>query len=60
MWHTGATIAVGLIGFAALAASVTMVYLLEIVKLANPWIKKRAAEQRRHEQEAGETTRRSA
>ncbi len=60
VWHTGATIAVGLIGFAALAASVTMVYLLEIVKLANPWIKKRAAEQRRHEQEAGETTRRSA
>ena len=60
VWHTGATIAVGLIGFAALAASVTMVYLLEIVKLANPWIKKRAAEQRRHEQEAGETARRSA
>jgi len=60
VWHTGPTIAVGLIGFAALAASVTMVYLLEIVKLANPWIKKRAAEQRRHEQEAGETTRRSA
>ncbi len=60
VWHTGATIAVGLIGFAALAASVTMVYLLEIVKLANPWIKKRAAEQRRHEQEAGKSTRRSA
>src|SRR4029450_2721554 len=35
-WHTGPTIAVALIGAAALAASIYMVYLLEIVKLANP------------------------
>ena len=48
-WHTGATVAVGLIGLAAIAASVYMVYVLEIVKLANPYIKKRAAEQARRD-----------
>lgn len=57
-WHTGSTIAVGLIGLAAIGASVYMVYVLEIVKLANPYIKKRAAEQAR--QADGDTSRRSA
>jgi hypothetical protein len=57
-WHTGSTVAVGLIGLAAVAASIYMVYLLEIVKLANPYIKKRAAEQAR--QDDAEETRRSA
>lgn len=59
-WHAGPTIAVGLIGFAALTASIYMVYLLEIVKLANPYIKRRAAEQRRLEEEAARESRRSA
>jgi UDP-GlcNAc:undecaprenyl-phosphate GlcNAc-1-phosphate transferase len=52
-WRVGPTIAVGLIGLFALAASVYMVYLLEIVKLANPRI-------RRREQEAREAARRTA
>ena len=55
VWHTGPTVAVGLIGLAALAASVYMVYLLEIVKLANPYIKRRVAEQRRQDESAEET-----
>jgi UDP-GlcNAc:undecaprenyl-phosphate GlcNAc-1-phosphate transferase len=45
-WQTGPTIAVALIGAAALAASLYMVYLLEIVKLANPRIRRRAQEAR--------------
>jgi UDP-GlcNAc:undecaprenyl-phosphate GlcNAc-1-phosphate transferase len=53
VWHTGPTIAVGLIAAFALGASIYMVYLLEIVKLANPRI-------RRREQEAREAARRSA
>jgi hypothetical protein len=44
---------VAAIGAFALAASVYMVYLLEIVKLANPRI-------RRREQEAREAARRTA
>jgi UDP-GlcNAc:undecaprenyl-phosphate/decaprenyl-phosphate GlcNAc-1-phosphate transferase len=40
-WQTGPTVAVALIGAAALAASIYMVYLLEIVKLANPRIRRR-------------------
>ncbi|HEY6836717.1 MAG TPA: MraY family glycosyltransferase [Gaiellaceae bacterium] len=52
-WRTGPTIAVALIGLFALAASVYMVYLLEIVKLANPRI-------RRREQEAREAARRAS
>jgi UDP-GlcNAc:undecaprenyl-phosphate GlcNAc-1-phosphate transferase len=52
-WRIGPTIAVAAIGAFALAASVYMVYLLEIVKLANPRI-------RRREQEAREAARRSA
>ena len=57
-WHTGPTIAAGLIALVALAASVYMVYLLEIIKLANPYIKRRLAEERRSEE--AEQTRLSA
>ena len=46
-WRTGPTIAVGLIGAVALGASVYMVYLLEIVKLANPRIRRREREEAR-------------
>jgi UDP-GlcNAc:undecaprenyl-phosphate GlcNAc-1-phosphate transferase len=53
VWHLWRTVAVGCIGGLALAASVYMVYLLEIVKLANPRI-------RRREQEAREAARRTA
>jgi hypothetical protein len=42
----GPTIAVALIGAAALAASIYMVYLLEIVKLANPRIRRREQQAR--------------
>jgi UDP-GlcNAc:undecaprenyl-phosphate GlcNAc-1-phosphate transferase len=40
-WHFWPTVAVGLIGLTALAASIYIVYLLEIVKLANPRIRRR-------------------
>ena len=40
-WHPWRTVAVGAIGVLALAASLYMVYLLEIVKLANPRIRRR-------------------
>ena len=53
VWHPWRAVAVGCIGGLALAASVYMVYLLEIVKLANPRI-------RRREQEAREAERRTA
>jgi UDP-GlcNAc:undecaprenyl-phosphate GlcNAc-1-phosphate transferase len=45
-WEMGPTIAVALIGAAALAASIYMVYLLEIVKLANPRIRRREQQAR--------------
>src|ERR1043166_4546234 len=45
-WRVGPTIAVGLMGLFALRASVYMVYLLEIVKLANPRIRRRGQEAR--------------
>ena len=45
-WQTGPTIAVACIGASALAASIYMVYLLEIVKLANPRIRRRGQEAR--------------
>src|SRR6266511_2298600 len=41
VWHVGPTLAVAAIGLAALAASIYIVYLLEIVKLANPRIRRR-------------------
>src|SRR2546423_1736131 len=46
VWHPWRTVAVLVIGLGALAASVYMVYLLEIVKLANPRIRRREAEAR--------------
>jgi hypothetical protein len=45
-WQTGPTVTVALIGAVALGASIYMVYLLEIVKLANPRIRRREAEER--------------
>jgi UDP-GlcNAc:undecaprenyl-phosphate GlcNAc-1-phosphate transferase len=53
VWHPWPTLAVAAIGLAALAASVYIIYLLEIVKLANPRI-------RRREQEAALAERKSA
>src|SRR4051794_5064164 len=45
-WHPLPSLAAGAIGLAAVAASIYMVYLLEIVKLANPRIRRREAEAR--------------
>jgi UDP-GlcNAc:undecaprenyl-phosphate/decaprenyl-phosphate GlcNAc-1-phosphate transferase len=45
VWHPWETVAVVLLGVVALAFSVYIVYLLEIVKLANPRIRRREAEQ---------------
>jgi UDP-GlcNAc:undecaprenyl-phosphate GlcNAc-1-phosphate transferase len=45
-WHPAATVAAVLIGVAALGASVYIAYLLEIVKLANPRIRRREDELR--------------
>ena len=50
VWHLWPTLAVACIGLAALATSTYIVYLLEIVKLANPRIRRReqqAQEQRK-------------
>jgi UDP-GlcNAc:undecaprenyl-phosphate/decaprenyl-phosphate GlcNAc-1-phosphate transferase len=44
-WHLGGTIAVAGIAVVALGFSLYIVYLLEIVKLANPRIRRRLAEQ---------------
>jgi UDP-GlcNAc:undecaprenyl-phosphate GlcNAc-1-phosphate transferase len=52
-WHTGPTIAAAALGALAVGASIYMVYLLEIVKLANPRV-------RRRRREAEEQARRSA
>jgi hypothetical protein len=52
-WRVGPTIAVAVIGAFAVAASIYMVYLLEIVKLANPRIRRR--EQQAREAEARRT-----
>jgi UDP-GlcNAc:undecaprenyl-phosphate GlcNAc-1-phosphate transferase len=43
-WRTWPTVAVATIGAIALGASIYMVYLLEIVKLANPRIRRREQE----------------
>ena len=43
-WHLGETIAVIAIALGALAFSLYIVYLLEIVKLANPRVRRRRAE----------------
>ena len=44
-WHLWPTVTAGAIGALALGASIYMVYLLEIVKLANPRIRRRRREQ---------------
>ena len=48
-WHLWETIAAGAIGLVALAFSLYVVYLLEIVKLANPRLRRQeqAARERR-------------
>ena len=51
-WHPWRTLAAAALGLVALAASVYMVYLLEIVKLTNPRV--------RRQEEAREAARRSA
>jgi UDP-GlcNAc:undecaprenyl-phosphate/decaprenyl-phosphate GlcNAc-1-phosphate transferase len=43
-WHPWGTVAVACIAAAAIASSVYIVYLLEIVKLANPRVRRRDAE----------------
>jgi UDP-GlcNAc:undecaprenyl-phosphate GlcNAc-1-phosphate transferase len=43
-WHLWAIVAAAALGVLALAASVYVVYLLEIVKLANPRVRRRTAE----------------
>ena len=50
-WHLWPTVAAGAIALTALIASVTMVYLLEIVKLANPLIRRREEAARRAREE---------
>jgi UDP-GlcNAc:undecaprenyl-phosphate/decaprenyl-phosphate GlcNAc-1-phosphate transferase len=45
-WHLWPTLAVAAIGLVAMLASVTIVYALEIVKLANPRIRRREARER--------------
>jgi UDP-GlcNAc:undecaprenyl-phosphate GlcNAc-1-phosphate transferase len=45
-WHLWRTVVVSLFGLVSLAASVYMVYLLEIVKLANPILRRRDEEAR--------------
>jgi UDP-GlcNAc:undecaprenyl-phosphate/decaprenyl-phosphate GlcNAc-1-phosphate transferase len=49
-WHLWPTLAVVAIGLVAVLASVTIVYTLEIVKLANPRIRRREARAREVEQ----------
>ncbi len=50
-WRLWPTVAVVSIGLVAVAASVYMVYLLEIVKLANPLVRRRRAERAERERE---------
>jgi UDP-GlcNAc:undecaprenyl-phosphate/decaprenyl-phosphate GlcNAc-1-phosphate transferase len=45
-WHVGPTLLAGAIGLVALAFSAYVVYLLEIVKLANPYLRRREQEAR--------------
>jgi UDP-GlcNAc:undecaprenyl-phosphate GlcNAc-1-phosphate transferase len=51
-WHPWRTLIVSAIGVVALAASVYMVYLLEIVKLANPIMRKREEQARAGERKS--------
>src|SRR5918999_1474614 len=50
-WDLSNTIVAGVIGVAALAASVYIAYLLEIIKLANPRIRRREEQARREREE---------
>ncbi len=52
-WHLGRSLAAGALGLVAIAASIYMIYLLEIVKLTSP-------KARRREEEIREASRRSA
>jgi UDP-GlcNAc:undecaprenyl-phosphate GlcNAc-1-phosphate transferase len=52
VWHPWWTLVVGGIGLLALAASVYIIYLLEIVKLANPMIRRREQEERQERKTA--------
>ena len=56
-WHPWGTLAVAAIGAAAIVFSLYIVYLLEIVKLANPRLRRREAEDASRTRS---TTRRSA
>jgi UDP-GlcNAc:undecaprenyl-phosphate GlcNAc-1-phosphate transferase len=58
-WHTWPTIAAAALAALAIGASVYVVYLLEIVKLANPRIRRREAAERR-EAERRDRDRRTA
>jgi UDP-GlcNAc:undecaprenyl-phosphate GlcNAc-1-phosphate transferase len=58
-WHPWGTVAVVAIAAGAIAFSVYIVYLLEIVKLANPRVRRRVAEQERASSESS-SARRSA
>jgi UDP-GlcNAc:undecaprenyl-phosphate GlcNAc-1-phosphate transferase len=56
-WHTWPTVAAAALGAIAIGASIYVVYLLEIVKLANPRIRRRvAAERERRERERDRRT----
>jgi UDP-GlcNAc:undecaprenyl-phosphate/decaprenyl-phosphate GlcNAc-1-phosphate transferase len=50
-WDLSNTLVAGLVGLAALAASIYIAYLLEIVKLANPRIRRREEQARREREE---------
>jgi UDP-GlcNAc:undecaprenyl-phosphate GlcNAc-1-phosphate transferase len=45
-WHLGPTLLAAAFGLAAVAYSLYVVYVLEIVKLANPWLRRREEEAR--------------
>ncbi len=59
-WHVAETVVVAAIALAALAFSVYIVYLLEIVKLANPRVRARRLQEREETSAAEESARRSA
>ena len=54
-WHVWPTFAEAVLGALAIASSVYVVYLLEIVKLANPRIRRREAEARRDRERRRQT-----
>ena len=59
-WHAAETVAVAGFALAALAFSVYIVYLLEIVKLANPRVRARRVQQREATADEAGSERRSA